>query len=347
MKKKPRPAPPSPKRQTSDAISVVSMFAGCGGMDYGFLGGFTYKRERLESLPFHILAAYEHDDKAIETYRKNIGEEIEKKDLSDFVPEEMPAADLLMGGFPCQDFSSCGPLRGLKSERGRLYQALLKYMVVHRPKLVVGENVLHLERLHGGAVLRTILTDLESAGYTFRVWKMFAPHYGVPQNRTRLILVGRRNDLPGFPEKPEPTHVSKQRSIDWAISDLESVVDETVPNQSQFFVASKAKRGNGQGDEVSRAGQPSYCVRANAKSRVQFHYSLPRRLTVRECARLQTFPDTFVFPHSTTTNVMQIGNAVPPLLAHRVATAMREYLALLAAGKTPKAEPAEGLFTYA
>lgn len=231
-----------------------------------------------------------------------------------------------LGGFPCQDFSSCGPQRGLKSARGRLYQALVRYMVEHQPKIVVGENVLHLERIHGGKVLKTILDDLEATGYTFRIWKLFAPDYGVPQNRTRLFLVGLRNDLPGFPICPVESHATSPRTIDWAIRDLEMVCDEKIPNQNQFFLASKAKKGNGQGDEVNRVGEPSYCIRANAKSRVQFHYKLPRRLTVRECARLQTFPDTFIFPHSTTTNVMQIGNAVPPLLAYKVALAIQGYL---------------------
>lgn len=320
------PAKQSRSRTPNSTFSVLSMFAGCGGLDYGFLGGFAYLGERLRKLPFRIIRAYENDKKAIDTYRRNVGNEISEKDLSNFSAAEMPSADVLIGGFPCQDFSSCGPLRGLESERGRLYQAMVKYMVAHRPQIVVGENVLHLQRIQSGQVLRIILTDLEAVGYSFRVWKMYAPDFGVPQNRTRLFLIGQRNDLPGFPQPPTPTHSRNPRTIEWAIGDLERIVDDTVPNQDQYFVASKAKKGNGQGDEVSRAGEPSYCIRANAKSRVQFHYRLPRRLTVRECARLQTFPDTFVFPHSTTTNIMQIGNAVPPLLAHRVATAIRDHL---------------------
>ena len=156
---------------------------------------------------------------------------------------------------------------------------------------------------------------------------MYAPNYGIPQSRTRLIIIGVRDDLKGFPIAPPQTfHEKTYHTTRWAIEDLESIVDDTVPNQSQYFKASKANRGNGQGDEVSPADAPSYTIRANAKSRVQFHYRLPRRLTVRECARIQTFPDTFVFPHSATTNIMEIGNAVPPVLGNLVATSIQSFL---------------------
>lgn len=159
------------------------------------------------------------------------------------------------------------------------------------------------------------------------MWTLYAPDYGVPQRRTRLFIVAVREDLNGFPKSPIKTHnENNYLTAKWAIRDLELVEDESIANQSQFFKASKAKKGNGQGDEKTPANSPSYTIRANAKSRVQFHYSLERRLTVRECARLQTFPDNFTFPHSATSNIMQIGNAVPPILANKVAISIAEYL---------------------
>ena len=136
-----------------------------------------------------------------------------------------------------------------------------------------------------------------------------------------------RNDIfnkAGAPIKPVETGII--HPIEWAIGDLVNVTDETVPNQSQYFLASRAKNGNGQGDETSKVGEPAYTIRANAKSRVHFHYSLNRRLTVRECARIQTFPDTFVFRHSKTTSIMQIGNAVPPMLAHAVGKSIATFV---------------------
>lgn len=314
------------KRSKQTKNSIVSFFAGCGGLDLGFLGGFDYKNISLPPLPFKIVAAYDFNDKCISTYHENIGNHAEVKDLEHINPSDLPKADVLIGGFPCQDFSSCGPKAGLNSKRGRLYQNLVNYMIQHKPKVVIAENVPHLARIGAGEVIKTIVKDLENAGYRFDVWNLFAPDYGIPQRRARLFFVGVRQDIEGMPTKPKPTHAENHRSINWAIKDLETVLDESIPNQSQYFKASRAKKGNGQGDEKSKTGLPSYTIRANAKSRVQFHYKLPRRLTVRECARLQTFPDGFVFPHSATTNIMQIGNAVPPLLAYHVARAIALFM---------------------
>jgi DNA (cytosine-5)-methyltransferase 1 len=337
-------APKSPSKRTTDnkgplTYSAVSLFAGCGGLDLGFRGGFWFKNEWYKKHPFRIIKAYDFDERAVETYQQNIGQHITQADLSILPSNEIPKADLLIGGFPCQDFSSCGTHAGLGSRRGKLYKTLVRYMETHQPKMVVGENVPNLARMHNGSILKTNLKELEAPGYVFNIWHLYAPDYGVPQNRTRLIFVGVRKDLPCFPLRPPATHADSHRSIEWAIDDLKKISDESVSNQSQYFLASKAKRGNGQGDEKSKSGKPAYTVRANAKSRVQFHYSLDRRLTVRECARLQTFPDDFKFPHSATTNIMQIGNAVPPVLAHHVADAVAKCLTTLnhdLAAATPK-----------
>lgn len=312
---------------TEQERSVVSFFCGCGGLDLGFLGGFSYKGIKIPKLPFKLLAAYDHDDKCVQTYVQNISEHAEVRDLSIYNPNEVPAAEVLIGGFPCQDFATCGPRHGLKSIRGRLYQALIQYTEVHRPLVIIGENVPGLANIKQGDVLNTIKHDIASTGYRVEVWTLFAPDYGVPQRRTRLFIVAVRDDLQGFPVMPKRTHTEENyRTTRWAIEDLEGITDDSIPNQSQYFRASRAKKGNGQGDETTLADSPSYTIRANAKSRMQFHYTLDRRLTVRECARLQTFPDTFDFPHSATSNIMQIGNAVPPILGNKVAKAIAKYL---------------------
>lgn len=319
----------STNEQQSDN-SVVSFFCGCGGLDLGFLGGFEYKGEEIPKLPFNLISAYDSDAKCIQTYNNNISDHAEVKDLSNFDPSTIPPAKVLIGGFPCQDFATCGPRYGLGSIRGRLYQALISYMDVHKPLVVIGENVPGLANMDQGSVLETIKEDIRKSGYKVEVWTLYAPDYGVPQRRTRLFIVAVREDLSGFPIPPIKTHnESNYLTAKWAINDLELVEDESISNQSQFFKAAKAKKGNGQGDEKTPANSPSYTIRANAKSRVQFHYSLDRRLTVRECARLQTFPDNFSFPHSATSNIMQIGNAVPPILANKVAISIAKYLEVI------------------
>lgn len=313
------------------AYTVVSYFCGCGGMDLGFRGDFRYHNEIYKKLPFDIKVAYDAEPKCIETYNNYFGKGAgEVQDLTELDVKTVPKADILIGGFPCQEFSSCGPLGGLDSERGRLYQTLITYMNTHHPKMVVGENVINLERMEKGAVLEKIKEDLSNVGYEVRVWKLFAPEYGIPQRRTRLFIICVRNDIfdkYGFPETLSPSFdADNYRSIEWAIGDLVEIEDDSVPNQDEYFAAARAKRGNGQGDESNQRDKPAYTIRANPKSRVQFHYSLDRRLTVRECARIQTFPDDFKFNFSKTVNISQIGNAVPPTLAYQVAKSVADYM---------------------
>lgn len=311
--------------------SVVSYFCGCGGLDLGFRGGFNFHGKKYKKLPFNIIVAYDNEPRCVETYNGYFGEHAKSVDLSTMDVKLISKANILIGGFPCQEFSSCGPLGGIDSERGRLYKTLTKYMDKHRPSVVIGENVINLERMDEGKVLETIKIDLSNAdtGYEVQVWNMYAPDYGVPQRRKRLFFVCIRKDIfkkHGFPQKPIAKFVNNHRSIEWAIGDLLKVKDDSVPNQDQYFGASRAKKGNGQGDESNMKDKPAYTIRANPKSRVQFHYSLNRRLTVRECARIQTFPDDFIFTHAKTTSISQIGNAVPPILAYEVANAIATYL---------------------
>ena len=318
-----------PSTGTDGQISVLSMFAGCGGMDLGFVGGFPYLKKFYPSLPFHIHRALEIDDDAVATYRLNMCHDVAPCDLTKVDMAVLPSVDVLLGGFPCQDFSSCGPKTGFEGKRGRFYRVMVEYAEIHRPAMFVAENVPHLAKLQEGRLLQEIIADFSEVGYDVRVWTLYCPDYGLPQNRTRLFFVGVRHDIvatAGRPSAPAPTIFQKPIAIDDAIHDLELIVDETIPNQSQYFVATKATKGAGQGDQVSMRGQVAYAVRANPKARVHFHYELPRRLTVRECARLQSFPDQFVFPFSTSTNMMQIGNAVPPIIGHAVAEEIMQYL---------------------
>lgn len=311
---------------------ITSFFSGCGGLDFGFKGGFSILGKHYEPLPFNIVAAYDFLQDAVDCYRLNIEDCITHADLTKVNVETMPGTDILIGGFPCQDFSSSGPKTGFEGKRGKLYQVLLNYMRVHQPRIVVGENVIHLARMKEGQLLKTIVKDFENVGYHFDVWNLFAPDYGVPQSRKRLIFIGVRNDIEGFPVRPKPTHYNNPVTISQALHDLEDITDESVTNQSQYFVASKASSGGGQGDTVNDPNKVAFCIRANSRGRIQFHYKLPRRLTVRECARVQTFPDEFVFPYTTQRNLTLIGNAVPPILAHAVAKSVKKFIDAIDSG---------------
>jgi len=313
------------RRYTAGHHTAVSLFSGCGGLDLSFMGGFKVLGKTYPALPFDILASYDFLQDAIECHKLNLGDYAHEADLQKISVSSIPPADVLTGGFPCQDFSSSGPKTGFNGKRGKLYQVLSEYMRVHRPKLVVGENVPHLARLNDGAYLETILKDFEQEGYHFDLWELYAPDYGVPQSRRRLFFIGVRDDLPGFPVKPTPT-TTWHITVAEALADLEAIDDETVTNQSQYFVSSKATSGGGQGDHKNVSDKVSYCIRANARGRIQFHHHLDRRLTVRECARLQTFPDEFVFPYTTQRNLTLIGNAVPPVLGYHVAKSVLSYL---------------------
>ena len=312
--------------ESGNPHQITSFFSGCGGLDLGFRGGFSVLGKQYEPLPFDIIGAYDFLQDAVNCYRLNIDNRIQHADLTQVDVEALPRTDILIGGFPCQDFSSSGPKTGFDGKRGKLYQVLLNYMKAHNPRIVIGENVIHLARMKEGKVLKTIVNDFESVGYHFDVWNLYAPDYGVPQSRKRLIFVGVRNDIEGFPVKPRPTHLGVPITISQALKDLEKITDETVTNQSQYFVASKATSGGGQGDTVNDPNKVALCIRANSRGRIQFHYNLPRRLTVRECARVQTFPDEFVFPYTTQRNLTLIGNAVPPILAHAVAKSVARFI---------------------
>lgn len=306
--------------------SVVSFFSGCGGLDLGALGGFDHLGTHYEPRPFDILAAYDNDPRAVEAYRLNIADHAHVADLTQIDMQTVPPADLLFGGFPCQDFSSCGHKQGFDGPRGLLYRTMVDYMRVHRPKVVVGENVPLLKGLRDGIFLDRIVRDLAAVGYRVKHWFLNCPDYGLPASRRRIFIICVRDDLDGFPVPPPPTHLMRHVTIDQAIDDLKHVVDESYTNQSQYFVATKATAGAGQGDQVSQRGKLAYAVRANAKARIHFHYELERRLTVRELARLQSFPDEFVFPFAAGPNVILIGNAVPPIVGHAVTGSIMRYL---------------------
>ena len=160
--------------KTIKPYTIVSYFCGCGGLDLGFRGGYEYRNEKYPRLPFQILDAYDFNEKCVATYNDYFGDCAHVADLSKIDAKDVPAADVLIGGFPCQEFSSCGPLGGLDSERGQLYKALLRYMKEHSPKVVVGENVINLERM--------LMYGKEASN---RKQEIDRQHYTIPNQRPK------------------------------------------------------------------------------------------------------------------------------------------------------------------
>ncbi|WP_368859041.1 DNA cytosine methyltransferase [Cohnella sp. GbtcB17] len=307
---------PVKKRVAKKAITVVSLFSGCGGMDLGFVGGFDFLGKTYNKTSFEIIWANEINTAACETYRKNLGEHIVIGDINEKIDEMPTYADVIIGGFPCQDISINGKMKGINGKRSSLYTAIVEAVKRIQPKVFVAENVGGLLLKQNKYSLQKILDDFNSLGYNVSYRLYHAADYGVPQTRERVFIVGTRKDLPEF-IPPEPTCVNHISAKD-AISDLEPL--ESDGDFSHIW--SKAKVSGEQGNRRLIADRPGYTIRAECHGNIQFHYSLPRRISMREAARIQSFPDSFRFSSGLRETERQIGNAVPPVLAWHIAKAV-------------------------
>lgn len=324
---------------------VVSLFSGCGGLDLGIEGGFEYLNSYYKKNPFKIIWANDINEKATQTQKLNfpntnvvcrditkILENKNNEQLSVFDNEfKLPnSADVVIGGFPCQDFSLAGKRQGFKVQRGKLYQSMARVIELLKPKAFLAENVKGIISWENGLAIKTIIEDFSKLGYNVK-YKLFnTADYGVPQCRERVIIVGVRNDLNVDIEWPKPTHSMCNKDLKpWvtikdAIGDLEdSNIHNSLPNNGY----SKAKLFKGkQGNTITKADKPAPTMRAEHHGNIEFHYCLPRRLSAREAARIQSFPDNFVFVKSTTDAYRQVGNAVAPVFAWHLAQMLKKIL---------------------
>ena len=197
---------------------IVSLFSGCGGMDLGFVGGFRFAGSYFDKLPCEIIWANDAEASACETYRSNMKHGIHCGDVTKAITKLPKQADIVIGGFPCQDFSISGKRRGFDSKRGLLYQQLVRAIKKTAPTAFVAENVTGLLSIPGA--LDTIKSDFEKLGYRVFHRVLKAQDHGVPQRRERLFFVGL---APGTPFSfPKPTGQIPMTAAE-AISDLEDV----------------------------------------------------------------------------------------------------------------------------
>lgn len=319
--------------KSAKKFSVISLFAGCGGLDLGFVGGFDFLGKKYPKRNFEIIWANDIDKNACLTFKNYFNKDIVCGDITKILDNKksdklfevaMPArADIVLGGFPCQDFSHAGKRKGFNSKRGLLYKSMMDVISRTKPVLFVAENVKGLLTMNGGEAIKTIVKDFESLGYHVVYKLLTAADYGVPQTRQRVVIVGtKKSKLPPFIH-PEPTLArSNWIGLEKAIGDLESKAEGAAPNH--FW--SKAKMNNGQGNSMVSAEKPGPTMRTEHHGNIEWHWNGKRRLSAREAARIQSFPDDFVFIPSTSAAYKQIGNAVPPVLGWHVATAAQKFL---------------------
>lgn len=291
---------------------VLDLFAGCGGLSLGF-----------EAAGFKTIG-FEMNPDAAATYNANLKGDcfIEKLTL-DF---EYPEADIVIGGPPCQPFSVGGNQNGIEDSRNG-FPFFIDAIKKVKPKVFMFENVRGL--LYSNKwYLELIIDELESLGYKTDCQLLNAVSYGVPQNRERFFLVGHNSEFK-FPDAEAKRHTAGD-----AILDLMT----TVPEESKFLTPSQdvyianyeraSKCVNPRDLYPDRPIRTLTCRNLSAATGDMQRVKLPdgrrRRLLVKEAARLQSFPDSFVFKGAETSQFYQIGNAVPPLLAYKMALAVKE-----------------------
>lgn len=317
-------------------MKLATFFAGAGGLDLGF-----------SNAGFDVIWANEYDKEIWETYEKNhSGVYLDKRSISDIPTDEVPDCDGIIGGPPCQSWSEAGALRGISDKRGQLFYDFIRILADKQPKFFLAENVSGmLLPVHRNA-LKNIKSMFKECGYNLSFQLLNVSDYGVPQDRKRVFFVGYRSDLGLKFEFPKPTNVENKIPLSEAIGDLKDTVlpaltgnytngeNCIVPNHeymtggfSSIFMSRNRVRG---WDEVSFTIQAGgrhapihpqapkmQLIKENLRVFVQNQEHLYRRLSVRECARIQTFPDDFRFYYKNiTAGYKMIGNAVPVRMAN-------------------------------
>ena len=298
-------------------FTAISLFAGAGGLDMGF-----------ENAGIKTIWANDFDADACKTHENWSGAKVVCGDVAKIDAGDIPDADIMLGGFPCQGFSLSGP-RKIDDSRNVLYKHYVRIVKAKRPKMFVGENVKGLLTMGNGSIIEAIIADFAECGYDVYYKLLNAKDYGVPEDRERVIIVGFREDL-GIKEfefpAPRPYRVTMRN----VLKDLPDPKPEEVCNApySSRYMSRNRKRG---WDDVS------YTIPAMAKQVTLWPGSpdmkkidkdlwefgkigVTRRFSWREAAAIQTFPPDLEFYGDLTSKYKQIGNAVPVKLAEIIAT---------------------------
>jgi len=305
-------------------IKVASLFCGCGGMDLGLVGGFSFLRKKYRKNPFEVVYAIDNDTYATEVYNNNFDHKCLVKDVRDIEPSLVPEHDLLIGGFPCKSFSIVAqnpPRLGYKDERGKLFFEMVKILKEKKPRFFIAENVKGLLSANKKKAFPMIIKEFENAGYHVKYKVLIATDFGVPQKRERVFIVGFR-DFRDSVNFQFPFIVLDKKAV------LGDVVDISKPVDEKYFFSQKAVDGMMRARAKMNKGRvmdlKKPCntisshlakVSLNGTDPVLFYDDRYRRFTPREAADIQSFPKEFdlngISEHR---QYVAIGNAVPPVL---------------------------------
>ena len=327
-------------------MNLLSLFSGAGGLDLGF-----------HNAGFKTIIANEFDPKICPTFRANFPDVrlIEgdvRKITGEMIPENI---DGIIGGPPCQSWSEAGSLRGIEDDRGQLFFDYIRILKEKQPYFFLAENVSGMLAARNKLAVDNFLKLFDEAGYNVNLKMLNANDYDVPEDRDRVFYIGFRKDL-GIKEFEFPKPVEKKLTLRDAIWDLkDSAIPALEKNKTngkkckvpnhEYFIGSYSTIYMSR-NRVREWDQPGFTVQASGRQ-CQLHPSAPkmekvetnlqrfvpgkehlyRRMTVREVARVQTFPDDFVFLYDDVNiGYKMIGNAVPVNLAYHIAVRIKETL---------------------
>ena len=318
-----------PTSELDNAPRLISLFSGCGGLDLGF-----------EKAGFGRVWANDFDTDAQAVYALNLGE-IDGRDILCVDENEIPDGDILTAGFPCQPFSNAGNRKGVHDSRGMLYKECLRIIKNKMPKVIVFENVkglLSTKYIDGRNLVEVIIEDLSTIGeigYNVVYKLLNASDYGVPQNRHRVFFVGVRKDLGikfVFPKKQSNKNLTLRNildipenlpnQVDWVLSPQALEMIEYIPEGGSWknvpyeYLAPRFKRIR---DDMKKYRSPNFYRRfsrneingtitasAQPENCGIIHPTKNRRYTIREIARIQSFPDDFMFIDNSPKNITSL-----------------------------------------
>lgn len=328
-------------------MKVISLFSGCGGLDLGF-----------EKAGFDIPIANEFDPTIWETFKANHPKtKLIKGDIRSISENDFPTdVDGIIGGPPCQSWSEAGSLRGIDDSRGKLFYDYIRILKKVQPKFFLAENVSGMLANRHNEAVRNIIYMFESCGYDVSITLVNAKDYGVAQERKRVFYIGFRKDLGvdfRFPEGSTKCDKDKitLRDIIWDLQKtavpaaMHNKHNPNAVNNNEYFIGAyspifmsrnRVKAWNEQAFTVQASGRQCQLhpqapkmqfIEQNKRRFVPGKEHLYRRMTVREIARIQGFPDNFVFIYDDVDNAYKmIGNAVPVNLAYEIAVAIKKTL---------------------